>query len=313
MDKKRNIFAPGFALATLAIILLPAPTAKADYWSGTAPFCNGQCNGHDVQKGAGQCGDGACCWTGHKVLCGSPTEACPVRETNTECFGVVEVCDNGYYSSPNQVWHSCNKFACGLCFGFSIESQRVFTSNRCKEGFVWRGAVVSDEICVPPTVRDQAARDNEAAASRREPNGSFGPDTCKQGFVWREVTPTDHVCVTPQTRADNAAYNQAAREHVVTSDKPYGPDTCKQGFVWREAIADDHVCVTPTVRERARQDNAQAAARRAPGGGPSGQDSCKQGFVWREVVPTDHICVAPDVRDEAAADNRAAHDRRVPN
>ena len=44
------------------------------YWKGTAPFCRGRCSdcgpGDDcVLKN--NCGDGAQCWLGRKVLCGS--------------------------------------------------------------------------------------------------------------------------------------------------------------------------------------------------------------------------------------------------
>ena len=45
-----------------------------DFWSGTAPFCNG--SKYDCEKVPGyiageedKCGDGNCCMTGHKVKC----------------------------------------------------------------------------------------------------------------------------------------------------------------------------------------------------------------------------------------------------
>ena len=44
------------------------------YWKGTSPFCRGSCNdcstGDDCVINDNKCGDGARCWTGHKVLCG---------------------------------------------------------------------------------------------------------------------------------------------------------------------------------------------------------------------------------------------------
>ena len=81
----------------------------------------------------------------------------------------------------------------------------------CKEGFVWREAFPDDHVCVTPEVREQAARDNRLAASRREPHGgAFGPDTCKPGFVWREARPDDHVCVTPEVREQAALDNREA-------------------------------------------------------------------------------------------------------
>lgn len=53
--------------------------------------------------------------------------------------------------------------------------------NVCKPGFVWRNAYSGDAVCVTPDVRDQAAADNAAAASRTVTAG--GP--CQK---WRGVT-----------------------------------------------------------------------------------------------------------------------------
>jgi len=80
----------------------------------------------------------------------------------------------------------------------------------CKPGFVWREATLADRVCVQPRTRDEARRDNAAAAQRKQPGGGpYGPDTCKQGFVWREAVAGDRVCVVPATREkarqDNAA------------------------------------------------------------------------------------------------------------
>jgi hypothetical protein len=77
-------------------------------------------------------------------------------------------------------------------------------------GFVWREAVVDDHVCVTPEVREQARHDNEAAGSRRDPNGPFGPDTCIQGFVWRGAVDRDHVCVIPDVRDQTAIDNGLA-------------------------------------------------------------------------------------------------------
>lgn len=38
-------------------------------WRGTAPFCNGKCHDGEVEVTSSTSGDGATCWTGHKVLC----------------------------------------------------------------------------------------------------------------------------------------------------------------------------------------------------------------------------------------------------
>jgi hypothetical protein len=83
----------------------------------------------------------------------------------------------------------------------------------CKEGYVWREAVMGDHVCVTPQTRNQAKADNARASERRQPgSGAYGPDTCKGGFVWREATETDHVCVTIETRAATAEDNRHAAE-----------------------------------------------------------------------------------------------------
>jgi len=306
-------FAHDFGLQIAALAIASACTftavyARADTWRGTAPFCDGQCLAGETQKGVSDSGDGGYCITGHKVLCGNAAPTCPVRETNTACYGVVMICDNGFYESPTQNWHSCSSYACGACLGIgsSNTGSNLFSADTCKQGFVWREAIKDDHVCVTPETRSQAADDNANAVARRSENG----DTCKQGFVWREVVPSDHVCVTPQVRAAVASDNRVADQRR-GSAQPSGPDTCKQGFVWREAIKDDHVCVTPETRSQAADDNANAVARRSPNGGASGPDTCKPGFVWREVVPSDHVCVTPQVRAAATSDNRVAGERRA--
>jgi hypothetical protein len=81
----------------------------------------------------------------------------------------------------------------------------------CLTGWVWRDAFPGDHVCVTGATRSQAAADNAAAASRRNPaGGDYGPDTCLPGWVWREANPADHVCVTPQTRSQTAADNAQA-------------------------------------------------------------------------------------------------------
>ncbi|KAI1762710.1 hypothetical protein GGR53DRAFT_403198 [Hypoxylon sp. FL1150] len=39
------------------------------YWSGTAPFCQGECDSGYSDCGTDGCGDGACCATGYKKFC----------------------------------------------------------------------------------------------------------------------------------------------------------------------------------------------------------------------------------------------------
>jgi hypothetical protein len=92
----------------------------------------------------------------------------------------------------------------------------------CQQGFVWRDAFDGDHVCVTPDRRSQAAADNAAAASRREPNGgAYGPDTCRQGFVWRAARPADLVCVTPERRDQAANDNaQASQRRVLGESTP---------------------------------------------------------------------------------------------
>lgn len=86
----------------------------------------------------------------------------------------------------------------------------------CLEGWVWRGAVPSDHVCVTGATRDATAYDNSQAAARRSPTGgAYGPDTCLDGWVWREAVVGDHVCVTGATRtqARNDNAQAAARRN----------------------------------------------------------------------------------------------------
>ena len=72
----------------------------------------------------------------------------------------------------------------------------------CAPGFVWREASPSDHVCVTSDTREITRKENELAASHREPNGgAYGPNTCKPGFVWREAFDGDVVCVLPDRRA----------------------------------------------------------------------------------------------------------------
>jgi hypothetical protein len=182
--------------------------------------------------------------------------------------------------------------------------------SRCISGYVWRDARPGDRVCVTGAVREEARRDNAAAASRRNPGGgAFGPDTCRQGFVWREAFPGDHVCVTGSVRARTRAENASAASRGNPARLAFGPNTCRAGFVWREADLMDYMCVTVATRAETRQENLLAAARRNPGGGAFGPDTCRQGFVWRDAYPGDHVCVTGASRTRARADNAAGPGR----
>jgi hypothetical protein len=107
-----------------------------------------------------------------------------------------------------------------LLFLFAISMVSVASSydctygpDTCKQGYVWRGAVPSDRVCVTPEVREQTRIDNSLADQRRNPiGGAYGPNTCIVGYVWRDAFPGDVVCVLPQTRAQAAEDNSQAAQ-----------------------------------------------------------------------------------------------------
>jgi hypothetical protein len=86
----------------------------------------------------------------------------------------------------------------------------VASSDTCIQGYVWREAFAGDHVCVTPPTRAQAAEDNRLAATRRDPNGPYGPNTCIQGYVWRDARNGDAVCVTVDRRSQAAADNRQA-------------------------------------------------------------------------------------------------------
>lgn len=98
-------------------MLLATSVVHADTWRGTAPFCDGKCLPGEQEIARSTSGDGGQCWSGYKVLCRNQAPTCYAGQTNTHCYGVVLVCDNGSYDHTG-VWHSCSSYACGACFGF---------------------------------------------------------------------------------------------------------------------------------------------------------------------------------------------------
>lgn len=164
----------------------------------------------------------------------------------------------------------------------------------CASGYVWRSATSVDRSCVTPAARQQAASDNDAAASRHMPNS----DTCKQGYIWRQTDPDDHVCVTPatysQVQSDTAqSYAHADQTHVT-----YGPNTCSVGYVWRSIDDQDYVCVSYATFAQVQADNAAAGSRHV-----KGSDTCMEGYVWREAFAKDHVCVTGAIRTQTQTDN----------
>jgi hypothetical protein len=118
-----------------------------------------------------------------------------------------------------------------LLSSLNLVSATCYGPNTCLEGYVWRQANPTDYVCVIPSVRQQAADDNAAAASRINPNGGpYGPNTCLNGYVWREAFTDDEVCVLPATRTEAADDNAAAADRVLsmniwTTDWYPGPNT----------------------------------------------------------------------------------------
>ena len=64
--------------------------------------------------------------------------------------------------------HVCALAATIFC-GTEMTSAPAMAQQTCRQGFVWREAFPGDFVCVPPSVRAQAARDNATAAERRDP------------------------------------------------------------------------------------------------------------------------------------------------
>ena len=88
----------------------------------------------------------------------------------------------------------------------------------CKSGYVWREAIPGDHICVHPSRRTAAARENSIAGSRVNPaGGSHGANTCKRGFVWREAYRGDVVCVTTSRRTQVSRENRDGPSHRVVT------------------------------------------------------------------------------------------------
>ena len=94
-------------------------------------------------------------------------------------------------------------------------SAQPYGPDTCKQGFVWREAIPSDHVCVPPNIRTLVAQENAQAASRRNPTGPYGSDTCIDGYVWREAFPGDRVCVTPARRTATREENRLAASRRV--------------------------------------------------------------------------------------------------
>ncbi len=231
----RSVVAALVVAAAFLMSLVPAG-AQSCRWAGTAPFCSGECGGNETEVARldkipdfwvypfanVQPPFGASCWSGTKALCcSSPgqTRHCGWNGTAPFCDGScgpdqVQATPPEGSSSGASCWTGSKVYCCSR-FGQSGQALagRDCSSGpgTCAQGFVWRGAVDQDHVCVTPEVRQQTSDDNSQAAARRSPTGgAFGPDTCRDGFVWRDAFPGDHVCVPPQTRARAAQDNRWA-------------------------------------------------------------------------------------------------------
>lgn len=224
-----------FALFTLDISLA---TAQSCRWDGRAPLCDGGCGAGETEVTRldaipdfwvppfvnANPPFGASCATGSKALCCST----PGGSSTCRWDGDAPFCDGSCQrgetqsqpppgSSSGRKCLTGSKVYCCTSPGIGVTRQPLIARDctygpgTCAQGFVWRGAVPNDHVCVTPEVRDLTARDNAQAAARRSPTGGpYGPDTCLSGFVWREAYSGDHVCVTPQIREQAAQDNNWA-------------------------------------------------------------------------------------------------------
>jgi hypothetical protein len=104
----------------------------------------------------------------------------------------------------------------------------------CVSGYVWREAMPTDHVCVPPATRDRTRLDNSLAPTRWF-NGPFGPHTCIGGFVWREAVAWDDVCVTLDIRTQAAQDNANVWRYVAAADEYH--------CTWVSGLGSDTFCV----------------------------------------------------------------------
>jgi uncharacterized protein (DUF2237 family) len=113
----------------------------------------------------------------------------------------------------------------------------------CLDGYVWRGVVPTDHVCVTSATRDQVAADNAAGQSLHVP----GSEVCVQGYVWRMAVEGDRVCVTP-ARWDETQDDNLAREVRRNALDVFMGIT----FVHDPTCAEDETCQAPIPYYRLR-------------------------------------------------------------
>jgi hypothetical protein len=116
----------GVYLFMILLWAVGVQSGPCEYWSGTAPFCKGSCPGNCRTLRRSSSGNGATCWSGTKALCQCcpGPQACTPTQTSTKCYGVVMICKNEEVTLSFQgpVVKTCSTYACGVCFGFSFQS-----------------------------------------------------------------------------------------------------------------------------------------------------------------------------------------------
>ncbi|KAL5584508.1 hypothetical protein ACKRZS_003122 [Fusarium odoratissimum] len=94
-------------------------------WSGTAPYCAGECEPGWHERGRSQCGDGSCCWTGSKALCCEDEDAVQDLVQEKEEVGV----DSCYWSGTAP-----------YCAGECGPGEREIGRSKCGDGACcWTG------------------------------------------------------------------------------------------------------------------------------------------------------------------------------
>ena len=150
-------------------------------------------------------------------------------------------------------------------------------ADTCLDGYVWRGAIPTDHVCVTPMVRMQTAQENDQAAAHRSPTGGpYGTDTCLNGYVWRGAVANDHVCVIPARRrqaGNDNAQALARRDAVhawITLYRPSqqactgNPCSLSSDDAQRVRVRADHLNVGTATVVLHRTDTCQLLTRGSP-------------------------------------------------
>jgi hypothetical protein len=161
----------------------------------------------------------------------------------------------------------------------------------CPPGMVPRGIAPPDPVCVYPNQRDRVRAEDNAAISRREPNGgAYGFPTCRPGYVWRNALTNDTVCVTPEART------LAANENVANTIRYLGCSLhmveCRAAANLRQRaldlqnqIIEKEYQVDAAKAAAAKRQAAQAAAARKRPRDNSGQSETVSAITVDNITP----------------------------